>query len=83
MTDATMRTIIDGLKRNNVYLNYDLEKTRLWAIANGKESEKLKEELAAMKNELAAMKKEVEKIHTENAKLRLENAQLHIIVEGL
>jgi chromosome segregation ATPase len=86
----TLRQIIEGLKRNNAHLNYDIEKTRQWAIKADKELDflkrdngKLTDEITILKYDVTVLKELNVKLEKESAIYREQNARLHEILNGM
>jgi transcriptional regulator with XRE-family HTH domain len=85
-----LRQIIEGLKRNNMHLNYDVEKTREWAIVADKEIDLLKTEnsmlkanAAVLNDSVTVLKDSVARLTKELAESNAENASMHEIINGL
>jgi chromosome segregation ATPase len=86
----TLRQIIEVLKRNNAHLNYDIEKTRQWAIKADEELDLLKRENGRLNDDITVLKYDVSVLKDNQAKLEKEsaiykeqNARLHEILNGL
>lgn len=86
----TLRQIIVALKRNNMHLNYDVEKTRQWAISADRELDVLKRENSALQervtvltNDNTVLTRRVTTLTSEIQLLKEQNASLHDILNGL
>ena len=78
-----LKQIIEGLKRNNIHLNYDIEKTRQWAIAADKELDLLKTENGKLNDDITVLKDNHARLEKELAVYKEQNARLHEILNGL
>lgn len=86
----TLRQIIVALKRNNMHLNYDVEKTRQWAISADRELDVLKGENSALQERVTVLTddntvltRRVTTLTSEIQLLKEQNASLHDILNGL
>ena len=86
----TLRQIIEGLKRNNIHLNYDIEKTRQWAMKADqeldflkRENDKLNDDITILKYDVSVLKNNNAKLENESAVYKEQNARLHEILNGL
>lgn len=60
---------IEYLKTNSKHLEFDLEKTRIWAITADKELDESKKQVAALKQELVLLKNEMIQLRKQNESL--------------